>query len=96
MDRQIRSSSFKKQINSQEPLQSRLLAQQQCDQIGRFLKVLVNKFAYKSIPKILVVLGHSEIDQNYVKKTAVDLGNFWKHLGKIFAPTSSLTAQQQQ
>ena len=32
-------------------------AQIQCDLIGRFLKVLVNKFAYKSSPKILVTFG---------------------------------------
>ena len=33
------------------------ICRQQCDQIGRFLKVLVNKFAYKSSPKILVTFG---------------------------------------
>ena len=29
-------------------------AQNQCDQIGQFLKVLGTKFAYKSIPKRMV------------------------------------------
>ena len=30
---------------------------EQCDQIGRFLKVFGNKFAYKSIPKRLLTFG---------------------------------------
>ena len=29
----------------------------QCDQIGRFLKVLDNKFAYKSSPNRLMTFG---------------------------------------
>ena len=30
---------------------------EQCDQIGRFLKVLGNKFAYKSSPKRMLTFG---------------------------------------
>ena len=35
----------------------------QCDHIGRFLKVLGNKFALKSSPKRLLTFGLFEKDQ---------------------------------
>ena len=34
-----------------------------CDQIGQFMKVLVNKFAFKSIQKDWLLWGYLEIDQ---------------------------------
>ena len=56
----------------------------QCDQIGRFLKVLVNKFAYKISPKILVTFGIFRNRSIYVKTAlGYNLGNFWKDLGNF-------------
>ena len=60
------------------------ICRQQCDQIGRFLKVLVNKFAYKSSPKILVTFGIFRNRSIYVKTAlGYNLGNFWKDLGNF-------------
>ena len=44
----------------------------QCDQIGHFLKVFVNKFANKSSPQLLVTFGLFWNRSIYVK-TAVDI-----------------------
>ena len=49
----------------------------ECDKIGRFLKVLVNKFAYKSIPKRLATFGLFRNRSIYVKTDfGYDLGYF--------------------
>ena len=64
----------------------------QCDQIGRFLKVLGNKFALKSIPKRLLSFGifwKRSINVNgwcgyYVGNFWKHLGNFWKHLSNFW------------
>jgi len=55
-----------------------------------------NKFAYKRSPKRLTAFGLSR-NSSINLKTAVDiLGNFWKHLGNIFASTSGRTAHKQK
>ena len=54
--------------------------QGQCDQIGRFLKVLDNKLAYKCSPKTLstfwAILKRSTLCKNVC---GMYLGNFWEH-----------------
>ena len=67
---------------------------QECDQIGRILKVLVGKFAYKSSTKRLVTFGLFTNRSIYVCKRCFGyyLGNFWKHLGNFFTPTPGHTA----
>ena len=60
-----------------------MLIDNQCGQIGRFFKVLVNKFSYKSRPNILGhFLGYSD-KRHFKVKNCCDyyLGNFWKNLG---------------
>ena len=71
---------------------SLLFSWEQCDQNGRFLKVLGNKFAFKSSPKSFVyfwaiwkkIICHKNCCGYY-------LGNFWKHLGNFFNPASGHT-----
>ena len=56
----------------------------QYDQIGQFLKVLVNKFAFKSSQKRLVTFGLLRNRPIYVKNCCVYyLGNIWKHLANF-------------
>ena len=69
----------------------------QYDQIGQFLKVLGNEFAYKCIPKTLVtfwaILKRSTLCKNCC---GIYLGKFWKHLGYIFTPISGHTGLIEQ
>ena len=69
----------------------------QCDQIGRFMKVLGNKFAHKSSPKILSTF---ELYWKRISKCknccGIYLGNFWKHLGYIFTPISGHSGPDQR
>ena len=65
----------------------------QCDQIGRFMKVLGNRFACKSSPTSMVTFWAILKSLTLCKKNccAIYLGNFWKHLGYIFTPLSVRT-----
>ena len=68
------------------------LVNDQFDQIGRFLKVLNNKFAHKISPKSLVtfwtILKGSTLWKNCC---GIFLGNFWKHLDYISTSISGHT-----
>ena len=57
----------------------------QCDQVGRFFKVLGNKFAHKITPKSLVVTFGAISKRIIVCKNCFFyyLGNFWKHSFKL-------------
>ena len=61
---------------------------EQCDQIGRFLKVLGTKLYFKSSPKTCVTFWGITIWKNCC---SINLGIFWKHLGNIFTPISGHT-----
>ena len=64
----------------------------QCDQIGRFLKVLCNNFTCKSSPKTFVTFWALLKSIPFCKNCCgIYLGNFWKHLGYIFTPISGHT-----
>ena len=54
----------------------------QCDQIGRFLKILADKFSFKRSQNILSVLGLFW-KQHFLSKKCCGyfLGNFWWYLG---------------
>ena len=76
----------------------------QCDQIGQFLKVHGNKFAYKSSPKTLVTFW-AFLKRITLCKNCCDinlgnfrkhLGNFRKHLGNIFTPISGHTGNKEE
>ena len=54
----------------------------QCDQIGRFSKVLGEIFCFKSSPNVQWLLGYLEKGPFSDKNCFVNiLGNFWKNLG---------------
>ena len=61
------------------------VARLQCDQIGRFVKVLGNKFAHKSSWKKIGDFWAILKNINLCKNCCVnDLGNFGKYLGNFF------------
>ena len=60
----------------------------QCDQIGRFLKVLGDKICNKSSPNYYQLFGLFEKPHSYVK-TAV--ATSWVTFGLFFTPTSGHT-----
>ena len=61
----------------------------QCDQIGRFLKVLGYKFVNQSSPKGLVTFGGLQKRISLCENFCFYyLGNFYKHLGYLLTPTS--------
>ena len=63
----------------------------QCDQIGRFLKVFGNEFAYKRSLKILLTFGLIWKWSINGKMLSIFLGHLWKHLGNFFTSTSGHT-----
>ena len=68
----------------------------QCDQIGRFFKVLGNKSAIKSSPKkmgdIWANLKRFELCKNWC---GYHLGTFWKQLGNFLTPISGHTGKNE-
>ena len=65
----------------------------QCDQIGRFLKVLGNKFAYKRRPKRLQTSGLFKKDQLMVAyyQLWILFRQLLERFGKLFNPASGHT-----
>ena len=69
-----------------------MVSQNQCDQIGRFLKDLDYKFSIKKLPKYLTTFEK----WTFLFKTLVD--SFWAITGKIgllLTSTSSHTGQNE-
>ena len=61
----------------------------QCDQIGRFLKILSNKFAYKSSPKGLVTFGQFSKKINWFNKLLwILFSQLLERFGQLFNPAS--------
>ena len=63
----------------------------QCDQIGRFLKVLGYKCSYKIFPIFADNLGYFEKLHFQVKTAVVFLENFWRKLGHFWVYISGNT-----
>ena len=58
----------------------------QCDQIGRFLKVLATKFLAKEAQMIRTVMVYFEKSHSHVKTgLATFLGNFWKNWATFYS-----------
>ena len=53
-----------------------------CDQIGRFLKVLESKFAYKNSPKRLVTFGAISKRINYLR---TGISTIWATFRNVWA-----------
>ena len=69
------------------------LSRGQCDQIGRFLKVLANKVPCKSRSNIYQHFGNCENGTFYVKLMWIVFGELLEKFGLLFTPTSGHTGR---
>ena len=65
-------------------------AQNQCDQIGRFLQVLGNKLYYKRSPNILVTFWAISNNVTIMLKVC---GQLFGEIRQLFIPSTGLTVQ---
>ena len=77
-------------VVGQDGLLQILVGMYQSDQMGRFLKVLGDKFSCKTNPNVITSLGYIDKRNNSVKTDVVIFfGNFWNNLGYFYFTTWS-------